>query len=243
MTVVAVLGLGEAGGAIAADLRAAGAEVRGYDVLPERTEAESTARAVDGADVVLSLTTAASATHAARSALAALGAGAVYADANTGSVGLKRELAELVGARFADVALMAPVPGRGLRTPALASGTGAPGFAAAFAPLGMPVEVVGEEPGAAARRKLLRSVAWKGFAAVVVEALAAGRAAGAEEFVRAQLAEVLPGRDIERMEHGSRAHARRRAHEMADVAGELRALGVEPRMTEAARELLEALDG
>src|SRR3954447_17647075 len=197
MTIVAVLGLGEAGGAIAADLRSAGAEVRGYDVLPERTEATSAAEAVSGADVVLSLTTAESALAAAHSALAALSADAVYADANTGSVALKQELAALLGAGFADIALMAPVPGRGIGTPALAAGPGAARFAAALVPLGMPVEVLDAEAGSAARRKLLRSVAWKGIAAVVVEAQAAGRAAGEEAFVREQIGQLLPAGDID----------------------------------------------
>jgi hypothetical protein len=35
VTAIALLGLGEAGGTIAADLRAAGAEVRGWDPLPQ----------------------------------------------------------------------------------------------------------------------------------------------------------------------------------------------------------------
>jgi 3-hydroxyisobutyrate dehydrogenase-like beta-hydroxyacid dehydrogenase len=243
VTIVAVLGLGEAGGAIAADLRAAGAEVRGYDVLPERTEAASAAEAISGADVVLSLTTAESALAAARSAMDALSDDAVYADANTGSVALKQDLAALLGAGFADVALMAPVPGRGVGTPALAAGPGAARFAAAFVPLGMPVEVLEAEAGAAARRKLLRSVAWKGIAAVVIEALAAGRAAGDEAFVRAQIAQLLPGGDIDRMAGGSRIHARRRVQELDDVIDQLRELGVQPRMTSAARELLDSLDG
>jgi 3-hydroxyisobutyrate dehydrogenase len=46
---------------------------------------------------------------------------------------------------------------------------------------------------------------------------------------------------IARMEEGSRRHALRRAHEMADVADLLRELGVEPRVAEAARLQLEAL--
>jgi 3-hydroxyisobutyrate dehydrogenase-like beta-hydroxyacid dehydrogenase len=220
--------------------------VRGYDPLPATgPDAASAAAAAAGADVVLSLTTAAEAVGAARSVLGALAPGQVYADANTGSAALKHELAALVapeGALFADVALMAPVPGLGLRTPALASGPGAQGFADALGPLGMPVEVAGSEPGDAARRKLLRSVAWKGVAAVVVEALAAARAAGCEQWMRDEVTALLAAADLDRMESGSRQHAARRAHEMLDVAALLRdELGVEPRMSEAARASLEAL--
>lgn len=245
---IGVLGPGEAGGHISADLRAAGATVRGFDPLPETSpDAPSAEAAARGADVVLSLTTAAEARAAAESVLGVLRPGQVYADANTAGPALKAELAALVapaGAAFADVALMAPVPGRGLRTPALVAGPGAEGFAAVFGPLGMPIAIAGAEPGDAARRKLLRSVVWKGLAAVAIEALAAARAAGCEDWMRAELVALLEGADagaLERMVTGSRRHAARRAHEMADVAAMLRDLGVEPRVSDAAREWLEAL--
>jgi 3-hydroxyisobutyrate dehydrogenase-like beta-hydroxyacid dehydrogenase len=244
VTAVGILGLGEAGGTIAADLRAAGVEVRGYDPLPERHDAATPQDAADGADVVLSLTTAAEALAAARSVLDALAPGQLYADANTSGAALKRELAALVeptGATFVDVALMAPVPGKGLRTPAGASGPGAERFAELFGALGMPVTVVPGPPGAAATRKLLRSVAWKGVAAVVVEALEAGRAAGVEEWMRGELLALFADADLDRFERGSHSHAVRRAHELADVAALLRELGVEPRLAEAARAQLEWL--
>jgi len=248
VSVIGILGLGEAGGTIAADLRAAGATVRGFDVDPATgPDADSATAAAAGADVVLSLVTASEALGAARSVLDALAPGQVYADANTSGAALKRELAELVeptGARFADVALMAPVPGRGIRTPALASGPGAGAAAGILRPFGMPVTVLDAEPGAAATRKLLRSVAWKGVAAVVNEALEAARAADVEDWMRGELLDLFGGVDeagIERMEEGSRRHAERRAHEMADVAALLRELGVEPRLAEAARAQLEAL--
>jgi len=246
--VVGVLGLGEAGGAIAGDLRAAGATVRGYDPLPETgPDAAGPDEAAAGADVVLSLTTAAESVAAARSVLGVLRRGQVYADANTAGAERKRELAALVeptGAAFADVALMAPVPGRGLRTPALASGPGAEAFAAALGPLGMPVEVAGPAPGEAAQRKLLRSVLWKGMAAVVTEALAASRAAGDEEWMRGQIVALFESADAalaERMEKGSIRHAERRMHEMRDVAALLRELGVQPRVADAAAAWLEEL--
>ncbi len=242
---VGVLGLGEAGSLIAADLRAAGVAIRGYDPKPgSGSDCAGEAEAAAGAGIVLSLTTAAESETALRAALDALAPGQVYADLNTASASLKARLAALVeptGARFVDVALMAPVPGKGLRTPALAAGPGARVFVATFGRLGMPVELVDGEPGEAARRKLLRSVAWKGLAAVVIEATTAARAAGLEDWMRAELESLLADADIDRMVSGSVTHAQRRAHEMADVAAQLRELGVEPRMSEAARGWLDAL--
>jgi len=247
VTVVALLGLGEAGGRFRADLRAAGVEVRGYDPLPE-TEPDGAAEAIAaGADVVLSQNSAADALDAARSVLGALGPGRLFADLNTGSPGLKAQLAELVaptGAAFADVALMAPVPGKGIGTPTLVSGDGAGRFAELMGPLGMPVDVVGVEPGAAAERKLLRSIIWKGIAAVVLEATAAGDAADRAAFVREQLLGVLEEADealVERMLAGSRTHARRRTHEMEAVGEMLRDLGVPSWMSDGSAEWLRSL--
>jgi len=245
---IALLGLGEAGGRFARDLREAGVAVRGWDPLPETgPDATSASEAADGADIVLSANSAADAATAARAVLNVLRPEQAFADLNTGSPELKAELARIIaptGAAFADVALMAPVPGRGLRTPALVSGGGAGVFGSVLGPLGMPVTVLDAPAGDAATRKLLRSVGWKGVAAVVCEALAAARAAGLEDFVRGELLELLASADedaLERMEHGSRRHAARRAHEMADVAALLRELGVSSHMSDAARAQLEEL--
>jgi 3-hydroxyisobutyrate dehydrogenase-like beta-hydroxyacid dehydrogenase len=246
---IGILGLGEAGGTIAGDLRAAGATVRGYDPDPStEPDAPDTEAAVAGADLVLSFTTAAEALTAARAAAPALREGQVYADANTSGAELKREVAAVVeptGAAFADVALMAPVPGRGVKTPVLISGAGAAAVAEILKPFGTPVTVLDDAPpGAAATRKLLRSVAWKGTAAVVCEALAAGRAAGLEDWVRGEILGLLASADeatLQRMESGSRRHAVRRAHEMEEVAVLLHELGVTPHMSDAARAQLEDL--
>ena len=191
MPTVAVLGLGEAGSRLAGDLLEAGAEVRAFD--PEGRDVDGVVRAPDpqaavaGADVVLSVNSAAAALGAATAALPALSQGSVYADLNTAAPELKREIAVLVegaGARFADVALLGAVPATGIRTPALASGAGARAFADAFVPLGMPVEVVSELPGDAATLKLLRSVFMKGIAAAAIESLEAAEAAGRRELAR-----------------------------------------------------------
>ena len=103
----------------------------------------------------------------------------MFADLNTTAPAVKRAAAEVVaarGARFADVALIGPVPARGLRTPALASGPGAARFTEIVGPLGMPVTQIGPQIGAAAACKLARSVFAKGMAAAIGEALEARRA-------------------------------------------------------------------
>jgi 3-hydroxyisobutyrate dehydrogenase-like beta-hydroxyacid dehydrogenase len=251
---VALLGLGEAGSVIARELVAAGVAVRAFDPaggadVAGVQRATDACAAVDGSDVALSLTAASAALDAARDVARVLGEGQVYADLNASGAALKRAVAEVVaptGARFADVALMGVVPRDGLRTPALASGPGAAVFAAHLGPLGMPVEVLSDEPGDAAARKLLRSVFMKGLAASCLESLRAARAAGCEDWMRAEIEAVLAGADaalLERLVSGSARHATRRIAEVADARELLAELGVEPRVTVAAGGWLAQLEG
>ncbi len=241
---VAVLGLGEAGGRIAADLVAAGCTVRGWDPVQRPAgiaNAESALDAVRGADVVLSLNAAAVALDAAKGVAGELDGDTLYADLNTASPQLKRDIAEALPVQFADVALTGVVPTTGLGTRALVSGAGAERFAELFRPLGMPVDVVGSNPGDAAGLKLLRSVFMKGMAAAAIESLEAARAAGVEDRVRADIAAVIGEPLLERLLSGSQAHAARRVDEMHAAAAYVDELGIEPRVASAAAAWLEQL--
>jgi 3-hydroxyisobutyrate dehydrogenase-like beta-hydroxyacid dehydrogenase len=242
-----VLGLGEAGSRIAADLVSAGAEVRGYDptgvVVPGVTEASDVAAVVGGADVVLALTGARAALAAATAAHPALGPDGIYADLSTGSPELKHELAGVMDDRFADVALLGPVPARGLGTPALASGPAAQAFADTLGPLGMPVEVVSDRPGDAVAMKLVRSVFMKGLAAATIESLDAAEALGCSDWMKQEIAGVIGEPFRDRLVEGSRRHAARRTDEMEAARELLVRLGVEPRVADASGSLLRSLSG
>jgi 3-hydroxyisobutyrate dehydrogenase-like beta-hydroxyacid dehydrogenase len=251
---VAVLGLGEAGATLALDLVDGGCHVRGFDPAmraePVRVpRAASDRAAVEGADLILSVNAAAVALEVIEGVVPALSAGQVYCDLNTAAPGLKRELEELIsptGALFVDGALLGPVPGNGIRTPTLASGSGATRFAELLRPLGMPVEVVGSAPGAAASRKLLRSVFMKGLAVSAVESLEAASACGLEDWLREEIVRALevPGADLlEHLRAGTVIHARRRRDEMEAAADYLLELGVEPRVARAAEAWFEAIAG
>jgi 3-hydroxyisobutyrate dehydrogenase-like beta-hydroxyacid dehydrogenase len=248
---VAVLGLGEAGREFALALAGAGVCVRGFDPvvsgLPGVEDASGDAAACQGADLVLSLTTAGEADAALRQALPGLSTTAVYADANTAAAGLKQRLAgraDEAGVPFADVAIMAPVPGKGLHVPMVASGPGAQAASGMLGACGATVAVLAGPAGAAATRKLLRSVFYKGMAAAVVEALAAARSAGCEDWLRAHIAAELDAADagtLTRMEEGSYRHAVRRAHEMAAASEMLGELSVPARVCQASQLWLEDL--
>ncbi|WP_328648707.1 DUF1932 domain-containing protein [Amycolatopsis sp. NBC_00348] len=248
---IAVLGLGEAGSALARDLTAAGAVVRGYDpaapapagIVATGSEAE----AARGADVVLSVNSASAAHDALSAGLSGIGPDTLWADLNTASPGAKRRLASTAashGTAFADIAIMAPVPGRGLRVPMLATGPAAAAVAETLNALGAAVEVMPGEAGLAAERKLLRSVFFKGMSAAVVEALHAARAAGCEDWLRQLITDELTAANestVERLVTGSHTHAVRRTAEMAAAAEMLTELGVPSNVASAARDQLAKL--
>ncbi|PTT15631.1 NAD(P)-dependent oxidoreductase [Microbacterium sp. HMWF026] len=252
MRVIGIIGLGEAGSLYARGAVEAGYEVRGFDPAPTPTpegvqRAASLTDLVAASDLVIVLTGAALSARIAADAAPHLRAGAVYADFTTASPDVMVDVAALVekaGARFADVAILGPVPTKGAATETIVSGTAAGDVAEVLRRFGADVEVIEGPAGAATSRKLLRSVLMKSLAAIVIEALEAGRAAGCEPWVRAQIAAQLSGdaeAKMDRYETGSRKHAVRRAHEMESVVDYLGSLGVASEMSDASRRVLERL--
>jgi 3-hydroxyisobutyrate dehydrogenase-like beta-hydroxyacid dehydrogenase len=224
-------------------------EVRGYDPdlgrdVPSISRAPDLASAVAGSDVVLSVNSAKAALDAAEEALPALSETTIYADLNTASPELKRELAAFVaaaGVRFVDVALLGPIPELGLRAPVLASGVAAQAFADLFGPLGMPVSVISDEAGDAAALKLVRSVFMKGLASAVVESMQAAEAVGQREWLEHEIEAMIGRPYLERALEGSRQHAVRRVDEMEAARDLLLELGVEPRIASASAAQLADL--
>lgn len=245
---IAILGLGEAGRRYATDLVAAGWQVSAYDPAPTDTppgvrRADTIPDAVTEVDLVLSLTGPGPAVDAAEQAADALPAAACYADANTTEPARKRAVAATLKSDLvADVAVLAPVPKRGAATPLLVAGPGAMVVAAAFRTVGATVDVLAEPVGAAAGRKLLRSVFMKGLAATVLEAVEAGAAAGCAGWVRDQIvAELGDEALVERLITGTRQHAARRGHEMRASRDYLRELGARTSVCDATVAWLDAL--
>jgi 3-hydroxyisobutyrate dehydrogenase-like beta-hydroxyacid dehydrogenase len=250
--VMAVLGLGEAGSAIATDLIRAGVRVCGYDPIAERTvegleRKTSEIAAIENVDIILSVNWASVALDVAQAITPRLQPHQLYADLNTASPKRKQEVASMIestGATFADVALMSPVPGRGIRTPSLVSGSGAVQFTTVFSNFGMPVTNVGNAVGTAAARKLLRSVFFKGLAAAVGESLEAAQKLGWEKEVRENIAQTLNADDafVTRLVEGSRIHAKRRREEMAAAAEMLEDISIQPLMARATEQWLLLLN-
>jgi 3-hydroxyisobutyrate dehydrogenase-like beta-hydroxyacid dehydrogenase len=252
---LAFIGFGEAGQAIAAGLRDAGAgRMSAWDILFPKAEGEkllragaasgvtcakSAAEAVRDADIVISAVTAASSVEAAVSVKAYLAGKPFFLDINSVSPGRKQETAKLLAdaARYVDVAVLAPIHPARHQTPMLLAGPDAGAVAPALAALGMRATIGGAEVGAAAAIKMVRSVMIKGIEALTLECFLAAARAGVIDEVAASMKNNYPGLDwtkivpynLERMAN----HGERRAAEMEEVADTLRELGVEPLMTTA----------
>jgi 3-hydroxyisobutyrate dehydrogenase len=249
---IAVIGLGEAGGRYAAALVQAGHQVRGTDPADNPTPAgvarvATIADAVPDARAVFVMTGAAAAPQIARAAASSLQPDVCYADFTSSAPTVMEVLAAEIhtaGGQFADVAILGPVPFHGARTPLMVSGPGAPVVAELMRPIGADVRVLDEPAGAAMAHKLLRSVFMKSLAAVIWEAVEAGRSAGYEHWIRAQIANQLAGDGqavIDRLLIGTRKHATRRMHEMHATSAYLADLGVPSEMTDAATSALERM--
>jgi 3-hydroxyisobutyrate dehydrogenase len=254
---IGFLGFGEAGFHIARGLRGAGAPpLIAFDIKApggagdERIRARAaetgtrladTPRALaEGARVIFSVVTAASAHDAAQSLAHDLTADHLYVDLNSVAPATKRQIAAAIGAgagRFVEGSIMAPVPGADHRAPILLNGASASELVNVLSPYGMRLDVMDAAIGAAAAVKMCRSIVIKGMEALMLEcALAAGEY-DASDRVYDSLAETYPGIDWRKtarymigrvLEHGER-----RAHEMEEVAETLRSAGIEPLMAEA----------
>jgi 3-hydroxyisobutyrate dehydrogenase-like beta-hydroxyacid dehydrogenase len=149
----------------------------------------------------------------------------------------KREAAGIVGsrARFVGMAVMAPVHPLRHKTPVLISGPAVAEIMPLLRRCGMDVDEAGQDVGAAAAVKMVRSVMVKGLGALTQECFLAARRAGVEDRIIASLTQSYPMIDwakfadynLERMA----THGLRRAAEMRDVCETLESLGVEPALT------------
>jgi 3-hydroxyisobutyrate dehydrogenase-like beta-hydroxyacid dehydrogenase len=201
---------------------------------------ESNRELAQSCEIVMSAVTADQALTAAQQNAPHLTADHIYADLNSVSPGLKQSIARVVeasGARFAEIAMMAPVPPYGHKVPMLAGGAGAPEFIEKLAPFGISAEIVSREVGTAAATKMFRSIIVKGMEALLTECVLGASRYNADERVLASLAETFPGMNWKQladyMVGRVVVHGERRAREMEEVAATLREIDIEPIMAEA----------
>lgn len=251
------IGFGEAGYHIADGLRSSGLdEIVAFDIhthtagkgekIRDRAEetgvtlCSSNEELASRSDIIFSTVTASQAHAAALATTPFVSERHLYADLNSISPDLKRTIADLVegrGARFVEIAIMSPVPPQKQRVPMFLGGPHARELSTLFTPFGMNMEVISTEIGAASATKMCRSIIIKGLEALMLECVLAAVPYGADERVFSTMEQSIPGVDWRQLagylvsrvvEHGER-----RAREMEEVAVTLRAIGIDPLMTEA----------
>ena len=246
----ALIGYGEVGRILAEDLRAQGVEVTAFDLKFHGLAADalqshaaahgvvmaaSHARAVAGAELVISAVTASKTVAVAQAAAAGLAPGAFFLDFNSASPGAKAQAAQVVnaaGGRYVEGAVMTSVPPYRIRVPLLLGGPEAAALEPRLNALGFAARVASEHLGVASATKMCRSIMIKGLEAMVIESFTTARHYGVEDAVIASLQETFPGIDWEKqgayffqrvIEHG-----RRRSEEVREVAQTVREAGLVP---------------
>jgi 3-hydroxyisobutyrate dehydrogenase-like beta-hydroxyacid dehydrogenase len=252
---IALIGYGEVGQILAADLHAAGMrDLSAWDQefphpasSPSRSVAASghvraaanMADALVDRGLVISAVTAGNCSAAAREAARSLPSQAIYFDLNSVSPTTKSAAAaaiEAAGGRFVEAAVMSPIAPRRIATSMLIGGP----HAATFEPLARTLGFSGLRCfdaviGRASAAKMCRSVIIKGMESLLTESLLAARRYGVEATVLESLRDLFPNEDWERiaayMISRSLQHARRRAEEMREAARAVAEAGLEPWMS------------
>lgn len=259
ITRVCLLGFGEVGQTLIADLRAAGiGAITAYDVLfgdpnsaPSRAAAaadvlvaKSARLAVADADLVICAVTAAQDIAAAQSVAGAMKSSAYFLDVNSVSPGVKQQAASIIeagGARYVEAAIMSPIAPKCAASPMLFGGPHAAEFLPLARPLGFKgAEVFSSQLGKASAAKMCRSVMIKGMEALLAESLLAARHYGVESAVLDSLRNLFPGENwpvvARYMISRSMIHGRRRAEEMREVAKTVAEAGLDSHMSAASAQ-------
>lgn len=200
------------------------------------------------ADVILSVTIPAAAEEAAAAVMPHLGPQHLYADLNSSSARVKRSMAAQAAGRgiaFVDgVIVEAPMVLKN-RANIVVSGEAAETLAGHLRPLGTPVQVLGTEPGLAATYKLITSIFIKGEALILLETLAAASAAGIAPAVLDYMKHMYTTWPFEQRVHryttGNVLHAHRRVGELDFLLETLHDLGIQPHLSQAARDTMGKL--
>ncbi len=263
ISTVALLGLGEAGTAIARGLaehwrgqakehhiiavdKAQKDNIRGPAITRRAAEIgveinDHYTEALSAANIVFSVVTGIDAADAASSAKGLLKPGTLYLDVNT-LTGKQTSDIELrmknSGLNYIDVAAMGGFSTYGHRAPLVLSGEKAEQAAAWMQPLGFDVTVMSDRAGDASAVKIIRSIMVKGLEALGVECMVAAHRAGLINEVLDCFSDI-DSRTFAGMVKSLTAshtnHAKRRMEEVDKVIENLTELGMEPIMSTGTR--------
>ncbi len=257
---IALLGFGEVGRTLAADLQHRGiASLTAWDRLfhdPTSTpslgltadqtavRADTLGGAVAGADLIISAVTADECLNAVREAASSIAPGAVWLDLNSVAPATKIIASKIVAdaaGRFVEAAVMSPIAPQRLGCPILLGGPFAENLAPSLHALGFTgARFCSIDYGVASATKMCRSVLVKGMEALLAESLLTARHYGVESTVLSSLQDLLPGHDwptlAKYMISRSLLHGKRRAEEMREAARTVEDAGVSAWMSAATVE-------
>lgn len=252
---IALIGYGEVGQILAADLKIAGArDISAWDSLfplpasaPSREArvsayvrvARSMADALAERTVIISAVTAGNCVAAAREAAEGMPEGAYYFDLNSVSPATRRAAADVIeaaGGRYVEAAVMSPIGPKRIASPLLIGGAHAGSFEPIARAIGFTgIDVFDKHVGRASAAKMCRSVMVKGLEALLTEGLLAARYHRVEAPVLESLRNLLPAADWQRIANymigRAQQHGRRRAEEMREAALAVSEAGIEPLMS------------
>lgn len=254
---ICLLGFGEVGQRLAADLAARKAwQLTAFDLKFDQVSSsprqaverlsfvKPCATATEGAancQLIISAVTAAETLAAAQSVRPALEPGCCFLDLNSVSPATRLRAAESVeqhGARYVEAAVMSAIEPNGMASPVLLGGPHAQRWIEPLRALGFSgTKFFSAELGKASATKMCRSILIKGTEALLMESLLAARHYGVELDVLASLGDQLPSLDwltkSRYMISRSLQHGARRAEEMREVKQTVSEAGIEPLMSDA----------
>lgn len=251
---IGLLGFGEVGQILGADLAGAARYISAFDlkfsnaaspplIAAEQNKALEIAKSAGWmakqSDIIFSAVTAAQTETAATSVSDQLQSGTWFVDLNSASPEAKQNCANLVnahGGRYVEAAVMSPVPPKRLGTPLLLGGPHAQEFEEIATNIGWTdVKVYSHVYGQASAAKMCRSVMIKGIETLLLESLVAARHYGVEQTVLTSLDDLFPGPDwahLARYMIGrTLEHGGRRAEEMREVAKTVSNTALTPHMS------------
>jgi 3-hydroxyisobutyrate dehydrogenase-like beta-hydroxyacid dehydrogenase len=251
---ISVVGFGEAGACFSKALRGRGAELRAYDRLLESADSDrirsrmaeagarggSLAEVVQAGELVLSTVTTQQAALVAEACAPLLRPGQFFVDLNSTSPATKVQIGRILepsGCDFVEGAILGAIGATGAETRILTGGEKGARVAELLSRHGLNVSYYSPEIGKASMFKMLRSIFSKGLETLLLELLIAGKRAGIDadlwdditDFMRKKSFAAIGANWIE-------THAvayERRYHEMVQVTETMRAIGIEPIMSDA----------
>ncbi len=193
---------------------------------------------VEGSEYILSTVVTHMAVPVAEECAKLLKKGQVYIDLNSTAASVKIKVGGVInssGADFVEGAVLGAVGATGADTRILLGGKQAEAVGSVLRGVGLRSDMFSEEIGKASMFKMLRSIFSKGMEAMLIELMLAGKCAGLDKELWADIVETMSKTPFEKTAaNWVKTHVpacERRFHEMEQVIETMGELGVEPLLT------------